>query len=66
MEPKEKAVETHRVDTEQATATKAALFRLFADVTLGVPDWTDYCAALPLFPSRALQMRDYEILISLR
>ena len=65
-EPNEKAVETHRVDTEQATVTKAALFRLFADVTSGVPDWTDYCAALPLLPSRASQKRDYEILKSLR
>ena len=66
-EPNEKAVETHRVDTEeQATVTKAALFRLFADVTSGVPDWTDYCAALPLLPSRASEKRDYEILKSLR
>ena len=65
-EPNEKAVETHRVDTEQATVTKAALFRLFADVTSGVPDWTDYCAALPLLPSRASQKRDYAILESLR
>ena len=65
-EPNEKAVETHRVDTEQATVTKAALFRLFADVTSGVPDWTDYCAALPLLPSRASQQRDYEILKSRR
>ena len=38
--PNETAVETHRVDTEQATATKAALFRLYADVTSEVPDWT--------------------------
>ena len=65
-EPNEKAVETHRVDTEQATVTKAALFRLFADVTSGVPDWTDFCAALPLLPSRASEKRDYEILKSLR
>ena len=65
-EPNEKAVETHRVDTEQATVTKAALFRLFADVTSGVPDWTDCCAALPLLPSRASQKRDYDVLKSLR
>jgi hypothetical protein len=65
-EPNEKAVETHRVDTEQATVTKAALFRLFADVTSQVPDWTDYCAAVPLLPSRASQKRDYEKLKSLR
>ena len=65
-EPNEKAVETHRVDTEQATVTKAALFRLFADVTSGVPDWTDDCAALPLLPSRASQKRYYDILKSLR
>ena len=31
-----------------------------------MPDWTDYCAALPLLPSRASQKRDYEILQSLR
>ena len=65
-EPNEKAVETHRVDTEQATVTKAALFRLFTDVSMGVPDWTDLCAALPLLPSRASQKRDYESLKSLR
>ena len=38
----------------------------FADVTSGVPDWTDYCAALPLLPCRASQKRDYEVLQSLR
>ena len=65
-EPNEKAIETHRVDTEQATVTKAALFRLFADITKEVPDWTDYCAALPLLPSRASQNHGYEILTSLR
>ena len=65
-EPNEKAVETHRVDTEQATVTKAALFRLFADVTSAVPDWTDHCAALPLLPSRASQNHDYDVLKSLR
>ena len=65
-EPNEKAVETHRVDTEQATATKAALFRLFADVTSGVPDWTDFCAALPLLPSRDSRNGDYDMLKSLR
>ena len=54
------AVETHRVDTEQATGTKAAFFRLFTDITSGVPDWTAYCAAVPLLPSRASQMHDYE------
>ena len=64
--PNEKAVETHRVDTEQITVTKAALFRLFADVTSRAPDWTDHCAALPLLPSRASEKRDYEILKSLR
>ena len=62
----EEAVETHRVDTEQATAAKAALFRLFANVTLTVPDWTDHCAALSLLPSRASQKHDYEVLKSLR
>ena len=65
-EPNEKAVETHRVDTEQATAAKAALFRLFANVTLAAPDWTDHCAALSLLPSRASQNHDYEVLKSLR
>ena len=62
----EEAVETHRVDTEQATAAKAALFRLFANATLAVPDWTDHCAALSLLPSRASQNHDYEVLKSLR
>ena len=63
--PPEEAVETHRVDTEQATVAQAALFRLFADVTLAVPDWTDHCAALSLLPSRASQNHDYEVLTSL-
>ena len=65
-EPNEKSVETHRVDTEQATVTKAALCRLFADVTSGVPDRAEHCAALPLLPSRASEKRDYEKLKSLR
>ena len=64
--PPEEAVETHRVDTEQATVATAALFRLFTDVTLAVPDWTDHCAALSLLPSRASQNHDYEVLKSLR
>ena len=62
----EKAVETHRVDTEQTIVTKAALFRLFADVASGVPDWMGICAALPLLPSRASENHDYEILKALR
>ena len=65
-DPHEKAVETHRGDTEQATVTTAALCRLFTDVTMGVPDWTDFRAARPLLPSRASQKRDYENLKSLR
>ena len=52
--------------TEQATVAQAALFRLFADVTSGVPDWMDFCAAIALLPSRASEKRDYEILKSLR
>ena len=31
-----------------------------------MPDWTEYCAAVPLLPSRASQKRDYEKLKSLR
>ena len=54
------AVETRRVDTEQA------LFRLCTDITLGVPDWTNFCAALDLLPNRASKRRDYDTLISLR
>ena len=34
----EQAVETHRVDTEQAVVTNTALFRLYTDITLAVPD----------------------------
>ena len=64
--PPEEAVDTHRVDTGQATVAKAALFRLLANVTLAVPDWTDHCAALSLLPSRASQNHDYEVLKSLR
>lgn len=33
---------------------------------MGVPDWTDSCAALPLLPSRASQKHDFENLKSLR
>ena len=33
---------------------------------MGVPDWTDFCTALPLLPSRASQKRGYESLKSLR
>lgn len=65
-EPNEKAAESHRVDIEQATVTKAALLRLFTDVSMGVPDWTDCSAALPLLPSRASQKRDYDVLKPLR
>ena len=54
------------LDSGQATVLKAALFRLFADVTSGVPDWTDFCESLPLLPNRASQKRDYETLKSLR
>ena len=60
--PPEEAVYTHCVDPEQATVAKAALFRLFADVTFAVPAWTDHCAALSLLPSRAAQNHDYEVL----
>ena len=76
-EPNEKAIETHRVDTaqaveahradsEEARVTNAALFRLFADVTAGVPDWTGVCASIPLLPSRASEKRDYMMLRLLR
>ena len=62
----EKAVETQWVDTEQVTVTKANLFRLFADVTSGAPDWTNLLAHLPLLPNRASESHDYKMLKLLR
>ena len=64
--PTEKAVETHRDDTDEASVTKAVVVRLFADLTSKVPDWTAFCKAIPLLPSRAAQKEDYETLIELR
>ena len=64
--PTEKAVETHRDDTEEASVTKAVVVRLFADLTSKVPDWTAFCKAIPLLPSRAAKREDYEVLLELR
>ena len=62
----EKRVETQWVDTEQVTVTKAALFRLFADVTSGAPDWANLLAHLALIPNRASESHDYKMLKLLR
>ena len=42
------------------------MVRLFADVTSKVPDWTAFCIAIPLLPSRAAKREDYEVLLELR
>ena len=41
-------------------------YRLFANMTKDVPDWSRLCMALPLLPSRAAQKDDYDNLRSLR
>ena len=62
----EKRVETQWVDTEQVSVTKANLFRLFADVTSGAPDWANLLAHLALIPNRASESHDYKMLKLLR
>ena len=41
------------------------MLRLLIDVTTAVPDWTNFCAGLPLLPNRASEKQDYENLKSL-
>ena len=54
----ERPVETHGVHNDEANATTTALFRV-------LPDWMQYCAAVPLLPNGASEKYDYENLQSL-
>ena len=65
-EQNEETRESNQIDTEEKLLRQQLSLQVFTDVTSMVPDWTNYCTAIPLLPNRASQKQDYQNLTALR